>query len=51
MFVSCVLSPIEKQQEIITEANRRRLEARRLSEEADKVLEEARAEIERMILR
>ncbi|MDE0470818.1 MAG: restriction endonuclease subunit S [Ekhidna sp.] len=44
------LPPIEKQQEIIMEANRRRLEARRLSEEANKALEEARAEIERMIL-
>jgi len=47
---SIVLPKLEKQIEIGKEANRRRLEARRLSEEADKVLEEARAEIERMIL-
>jgi len=40
---------LEKQIEIGREAHRRRLEARRLPEEADKVLEEAQAEIERMI--
>ena len=44
------LPPLAKQQAIGKEANRRRLEARRLSEEADKVLEEARAEIEKRIL-
>ena len=44
------IPPIEKQKEIGQEANRRRFEAQRLSIEADKVLEEARAEIEQMIL-
>ena len=47
--LSIVLLKLEKQIEIGREAHRRRLEARRLSEEADKVLEEAQAEIERMI--
>jgi type I restriction enzyme S subunit len=44
------LPPIEKQRELGQEANRRRFEAQRLSLEADKVLEDARAEIEQMIL-
>ncbi|PWL24587.1 restriction endonuclease subunit S [uncultured Roseivirga sp.] len=44
------IPPIEKQREIGREANRRRFEAQRLSIEADKVLEDARAEIEQMIL-
>ena len=45
-----VLPPLDKQNEISKEANRRRFEAQRLSLEADKVLEDARLEIEEMIL-
>ena len=48
-MVTVRMLKLEKQIEIGREAHRRRLEARRLSEEADKVLEEAQAEIERMI--
>ena len=44
------LPSVEKQIEITQEANRRRFEAQRLSIEGDKVLEDARAEIEKMIL-
>lgn len=44
------LPKLDKQIEIGKEANRRRFEAQRLSLEADKVLEDARAEIEQMIL-
>ncbi len=47
---SIVLPKLDKQIEIGKEANRRRFEAQRLSIEADKVLEDARAEIEQMIL-
>ena len=47
---SIVLPKLDKQIEIGQEANRRRFEAQRLSIEADKVMEDARAEIEQMIL-
>jgi restriction endonuclease S subunit len=47
---SIVLPKLDKQIEIGQEANRRRFEAQRLSIEADRVLEDARAEIEQMIL-
>lgn len=47
---SIVLPKLDKQIEIGKEANRRRFEAQRLSLEANKVLEDARAEIEQMIL-
>ena len=47
---SIALPKLDKQIEIGQEANRRRFEAQRLSIEADKVLEDARAEIEKMIL-
>ncbi|RED92193.1 restriction endonuclease subunit S [Marinoscillum furvescens] len=47
---SIVLPKLDKQIEIGQEANRRRFEAQRLSIVADKVLEDARAEIEQMIL-
>jgi type I restriction enzyme S subunit len=48
-----ILIPVpnmELQLKIVDEANRRRFEAQRLTIEADKVLEDARAEIEQMIL-
>ena len=45
-----VLPPLDKQKEIGKEANRRMVESQRLSLEADKVLEDVRVEIEKMIL-
>lgn len=45
------LPPLEKQKEIGKEANRRRFEAQQLSIEADMVLEDARLEVEEMILK
>ena len=45
-----VLPPIDKQKKIATEANRRRFEAQRLEKEAKETLEQARQEIEKIIL-
>ena len=44
------LPSIEKQKDIATEANRRRFEAQRLEKEAKETLEQARQEIEKIIL-
>ncbi|MEM9416778.1 MAG: restriction endonuclease subunit S [Bacteroidota bacterium] len=48
---SIILPRLDKQKEIGKEANRRRVEAQRLTLEADMVLEDARLEIEEMILK